>query len=906
MVDISLIFRVILIVDTQWLDYIMQILLGSSRVAQILNDTGASVVVHGANGWDCTPQISSLAQLILDPYYRTIRGFAVLVEKEWCSFGHKFEERLGFGNNLKEKPTERCAVMLQFVDCVWQMTNQFPTSFEFNEAFLFHVHDALISGLYGTFLYDSERKRTQERLAERTQSAWTRALEDPTPFTNPFYRRTTQALFPHVNLKRIVLWDAMYYRWDPDSQPNQIDDEDDSTASSVEYDAPSASIIVPRSLVVPAKESIDMKWKSNLLLLEEVKIQEPDVAMQNTVVADSTSTKMYLFNNYVEPEANRPVLQRIESCNTQEIAQRTLQMTVEEGITAFTDWILSLGIEPGQLFSYVPILAAGLQLIKQGGEHGRKIWFHTEVLTKDLRDLLLYASAQLDSTQRKSSTFVITLETPTPYRLEYSEIALQGPTKKTSRVIANPSFTDLMAQHWSVVVHESGRISLFNCSSGSQDLAFHSLLEDRTRERTSFLLSSETVRGVNQLEWELYSDNNRSASNTKFVLKAVIPAANPNQEPQDVGYLCLAQGNARTHAVTLLQKNTKSLRDLSDAVLCSIQLASDRRTSMEVEVNARTPLKYRPDWYIPEEEVEICATPFSQGSFGTVHRGYWGFGTPVVIKRLIVGNKASKRALHSFMREVKIWHKLNHPHVVKLFGACHDSMPPFFVCEDAELGNLDDFLYSHDKAKTMIWRLLYQASLGLAYLHHKKIVHGDLKCNNILIGADKKARLGDFGLSFIRSESKTMSKHDQSGAIQWVAPECLTGEVENPLFASDVYSLGMCIIEAFTGQCPWGNRIDHAVMWLVARGRLPPAPENMSDEGWKLVKQMCANDHTQRISVAEVVKRLQELAEKEEEEQESAETKEIRFCRKCFARNSSENRFCGSCASELDTEFPIP
>lgn len=878
----------------------MQVLSGASRVAQILNDTGASVVVHGANGWDCTPQLCSLAQLILDPYYRTIRGFAVLVEKEWCSFGHKFEERLGFGGNLKDRPSERCPIMLQFIDCVWQMTNQFPTSFEFNDAFLFHVHDALISGLYGTFLYDSEKKRVQERLADRTQSAWTRALEDPTPFTNVSYRRTTQALFPHVNLKRIVLWDAMYYRWDPDSQPNQIDDEDDSTASSVEYDAPSASIIVPRSLVVPAEASIDVKWKSNLLLLEDVKTRQPEVTKQNIVKDDMASTKFHLLKNCAEPVANRPTLQRIESCNTQEIAQRTLQMAVEEGITAFTDWILSLGIEPGQLFSYAPILAAGLQLIKQGGEHGRKIWYHTEVLTKDLRDLLLYRNAQVNLTNSKSSTFTITLETPTPFRLEYSQSA------KTPRIIANSCFTDLMAQHWSVVVHESGRISLLSFSPECQDLAFGDPFGDRSQQKMPLLWSSETFLGLNQLEWELYSDNNRSASNTKFVLKAVIPATNPNHEPRDVGYLCLAQGNGRTQSVALLQKQTKSFRDLSDAALCSIQLASDRRTSVDVEMNTRTPLKYRPDWYIPEEEVEIRAQPFSQGSFGTVHRGYWGFGTPVVIKRLIVGNKASKRALHSFMREVKIWHKLNHPHVVKLFGACHDSMPPFFVCEDAELGNLDDFLYSHDKARTMIWRLLYQASLGLAYLHHKKIVHGDLKCNNILIGGDKKARLGDFGLSFIRSESKTMSKHDQSGAIQWIAPECLTGEVENPLFASDVYSLGMCIIEAFTGQCPWGNRIDHAVMWLVARGRLPPSPENMSDEGWGLVKQMCSKDHTQRIGVAEVVRRLQQFAEKEEEEEENAETKQIRYCRKCFAQNAIEHRFCGNCASELGTESPIP
>ena len=49
-----------------------------------------NVIVHCSDGWDRTSQMSSLAQIMLDPYFRTIRGFAVLVEKDWISFGHMF------------------------------------------------------------------------------------------------------------------------------------------------------------------------------------------------------------------------------------------------------------------------------------------------------------------------------------------------------------------------------------------------------------------------------------------------------------------------------------------------------------------------------------------------------------------------------------------------------------------------------------------------------------------------------------------------------------------------------------------------------------------------------------------------------------------------------------------------
>lgn len=68
-------------------------------------------------------QLTSLAMLMLDPYYRTIKGFEVLVEKEWLSFGHKFAQRIGHGED-KHSDADRSPVFLQFMDCVWQMTKQ--------------------------------------------------------------------------------------------------------------------------------------------------------------------------------------------------------------------------------------------------------------------------------------------------------------------------------------------------------------------------------------------------------------------------------------------------------------------------------------------------------------------------------------------------------------------------------------------------------------------------------------------------------------------------------------------------------------------------------------------------------------------------------------------------------------
>ncbi|KAJ2909624.1 phosphatidylinositol-3-phosphatase ymr1, partial [Coemansia aciculifera] len=79
---------------TNWLRHIENILVGVKTIVQAI-DAGHHVVVHCSDGWDRTAQLTSLAQLCLDPYYRTIKGFAVLIEKEWVSFGHQFTLRCG-------------------------------------------------------------------------------------------------------------------------------------------------------------------------------------------------------------------------------------------------------------------------------------------------------------------------------------------------------------------------------------------------------------------------------------------------------------------------------------------------------------------------------------------------------------------------------------------------------------------------------------------------------------------------------------------------------------------------------------------------------------------------------------------------------------------------------------------
>uniref|UniRef100_A0A668AWC4 phosphatidylinositol-3,5-bisphosphate 3-phosphatase n=1 Tax=Myripristis murdjan TaxID=586833 RepID=A0A668AWC4_9TELE len=209
--------------STHWLEHIKVnlILAGALRIADKVESGKTSVVVHCSDGWDRTAQLTSLAMLMLDGYYRTIRGFEVLLEKEWLSFGHRFQLRIGHGDK-NHTDADRSPVFIQFIDCVWQMTRQFPAAFEFNEYFLVTILDHLYSCLFGTFLCNSEQQRVKEEIPKKTVSLWSYINSQLEEFTNPLYvNYSNHVLFPVVSLRHLELWVGYYIRWNPRMRPQE-------------------------------------------------------------------------------------------------------------------------------------------------------------------------------------------------------------------------------------------------------------------------------------------------------------------------------------------------------------------------------------------------------------------------------------------------------------------------------------------------------------------------------------------------------------------------------------------------------------------------------------------------------------------------------------------------------------
>ncbi|RLN96306.1 hypothetical protein BBJ28_00003566 [Nothophytophthora sp. Chile5] len=274
----------------------------------------------------------------------------------------------------------------------------------------------------------------------------------------------------------------------------------------------------------------------------------------------------------------------------------------------------------------------------------------------------------------------------------------------------------------------------------------------------------------------------------------------------------------RAEALALMQCETRDHRGSYSPD--ALAMASDDEEAGQLDVLGGEGL---PLWFIPPYQVEL-GKHLADGSFGSVCEGRW-LGADVVVKQVLT-DQAERENREQFRQEVDLWFTLNDRHLLKLrCGSC-----------------------------------LHQA-MGLEHLHECGIVHGDLKASNILCVQEKNGppvvKLADFGLSGFPH----LDLADSDGAVdafRWKAPECLSGA--SPTFASDVYSLGMCIIEAVTGEFPWGNAIPDAVVkYNVIQKKLPARPLAFDDVKWDLVERMCCFKPEERISagaVAQIVKAI--------------------------------------------------
>ncbi|KAG6872774.1 hypothetical protein C0995_006694 [Termitomyces sp. Mi166 len=264
------------------------------------------------------------------------------------------------------------------------------------------------------------------------------------------------------------------------------------------------------------------------------------------------------------------------------------------------------------------------------------------------------------------------------------------------------------------------------------------------------------------------------------------------------------------------------------------------RESIERDIQAlkaaySEPVPTLPSWTITKFEIDL-GDVIGRGFFSTVYKGKWA--TRIVAVKVLEVYTSKE----TFVDEVNLWKKLDHPNVLQLYGASsvEKTVPWFLVSPLMEHGSIADYLKrmhwdlqrhkesgitapeaGHERVDFL--RIMHDIAEGMRYLHEHGVYHGDLK----VFSEDLRCVVSDFGLSkwIHQLEQKSFLPNH---ALRWQAPELMAGD-STLTKKADVYAFAMCCIEIVTmGSIPWPTMKDDDVRQHVLdeEGR-PPYPANL-------------------------------------------------------------------------------
>ncbi|KAJ9686061.1 hypothetical protein PVL29_015105 [Vitis rotundifolia] len=204
------------------------------------------------------------------------------------------------------------------------------------------------------------------------------------------------------------------------------------------------------------------------------------------------------------------------------------------------------------------------------------------------------------------------------------------------------------------------------------------------------------------------------------------------------------------------------------------------------------------------ESLVVATENFSQklgeGGFGSVFKGILRDGTKVAVKCLdgLVGRK------DSFLAEVETIGGIHHMNLVRLVGYCATKSNQSLVYEYMCNGSLDKWIFRRSQELALDWqtrrKIILDVAKGLAYLHgdcQKKIVHFDIKPQNILLDENFNAKVSDFGLSKLIDKDQSLVVTTLRGTVGYLAPEWLSSTITEKI---DVYSFGVVMLEILCGR----------------------------------------------------------------------------------------------------------
>ncbi|KAK4762214.1 hypothetical protein SAY87_030098 [Trapa incisa] len=285
------------------------------------------------------------------------------------------------------------------------------------------------------------------------------------------------------------------------------------------------------------------------------------------------------------------------------------------------------------------------------------------------------------------------------------------------------------------------------------------------------------------------------------------------------------------------------------------------------------------------EELKAATANFSKklgaGGFGSVFGGILCDGTKIAVKQLEGLGQIKK----SFLAEIETIGSIHHVNLVRLVGFCADKSNRLLVYEFMANGSLDRWIY-HKNELILEWKqrekIILDIAKGLHYLHQdcrQKIIHLDIKPQNILLDEKFNAKVSDFGLSKLIDRGQSQVVTTMRGTPGYLAPEWLSAAINEK---ADVYSFGVVILEIVCGRRVFDNSLNEEDMHLLSLFKRKAGEERLQDIVDKNSEDMMQHapeainmltvaawclqgDTTRRPSMSAVIKVLEGVADVEVE-----------------------------------------
>ncbi|XP_023293837.2 serine/threonine-protein kinase MARK2 isoform X8 [Lucilia cuprina] len=309
-------------------------------------------------------------------------------------------------------------------------------------------------------------------------------------------------------------------------------------------------------------------------------------------------------------------------------------------------------------------------------------------------------------------------------------------------------------------------------------------------------------------------------------------------------------GNAvvSSGGASIIGKNVVSGHSNSTAAALKQRTSSSAKGSPNMAIRSSAPMR----WRATEEHIgkyKLIKT-IGKGNFAKVKLAkHLPTGKEVAIK-IIDKTQLNPGSLQKLFREVRIMKMLDHPNIVKLFQVIETEKTLYLVMEYASGGEVFDYLVLHGRMKEKEARVKFrQIVSAVQYCHQKRIIHRDLKAENLLLDSELNIKIADFGFS---NEFTPGSKLDTfCGSPPYAAPELFQGKkYDGP--EVDVWSLGVILYTLVSGSLPFDGSTLRELRERVLRGKYR-IPFYMSTDCENLLRKFLVLNPAKRASLETIM-----------------------------------------------------